>query len=134
VYLSEGRHEHSHAEAHRVVRAILAGARVEDEIVGLFVGELGVHEGIAGLWRPSFAAIERAIDAEALFPLRALAETVQDMADEDPERGYGFYREAVNELMRRAVEGDLDDLDVLWSVPFDREPHRLVKEIATWCA
>ena len=133
LYLSEGRHEATHAESHRIAREIARGRPVEEELVKGFVREIGAHEKHSRLWRPTFDAVLAAIDAEALFPLRALAETVQDMADADPERGYAFYRGAVSSISKRTLEGNLDP-EALWKRPFDREPHVLVQEVLRWSA
>jgi hypothetical protein len=133
LYLSEGRHEDSHGEAHRLAREIAKGRSIEDAIVSGFVREIGAHEKHARAWSPTFAAVLAAIDAEALFALRALSETVQDMADADPERGYAFYRATVSSIVKRTLEGSLDP-EALWSAPFDREPHVLVQEMSKWSA
>ncbi len=46
LYLSEGRHEQSHAEAHRIARALATGEPPEPLLIAGFMGELDVHAGI----------------------------------------------------------------------------------------
>lgn len=110
VYLSEGRHEATHAEALRIVHRLVDSKNptedLERALVEGFVQEIGVHSAFAGSWQPRADAVREAIREEALFGLRALNETVQDMTERYPEK-HDAFRAAVNDVLQAVLEGRL---------------------------
>jgi hypothetical protein len=108
--LSEGRQEETQVEAVRIARATVdapvPSAVLESMLVARFVREIGLHEKHAEPIRPKASAVRSAIAEELLCPLRALNETVHDMADRLGR--FVELREAVNAIMHHVLEGDLE--------------------------
>lgn len=110
MYLSESRHEETHAEALQLARTLPSSNAPEQDLerwlTARFVREIGVHPAIAAGWQPETSAVRKAIHEEALFALRALNETVQDMSDGHPGKHEAF-RAAVNGVLQATLEGTL---------------------------
>lgn len=108
TYLSEARLEATLAAGQNVAKAVVKaaepGAILGEGLIGRFLNEIGVHPKISANWKPSLDGIRKAVEREAVLPLRALNETIQDMADQHGH--YDQFRAAVEGVTRSVVEGN----------------------------
>lgn len=108
VYLSENRLENSHSQALKVARELVNSAQpdglLEKSLVDRFVFEIGASQRRTADWKPTAAGVREALNREALVPLRALNETVQDMAAK--HRHYDEFRSVVDNVTKAVVEGN----------------------------
>ncbi|MCB9650458.1 MAG: hypothetical protein H6730_28300 [Deltaproteobacteria bacterium] len=111
MYLAEQRLEHSgeaaHAALSKVVDSKAPGLDLQEGLTKRFLDEIGVVPERAKGWKPSMDGIAKALAHEALVPLRALNETIQDMAGKHGHEG--DFRRVVNELTQAMVEGNYKD-------------------------
>ena len=107
MYLAEQRLEHTQEAARGVLDQVVGskapGLDLQEGLTKRFLAEIGVVPERAKAWRPSVDGIAKALASEALVPLRALNETVQDMAGKHGHERE--FRQVVTDLTQAMVEG-----------------------------
>jgi hypothetical protein len=107
VARSEARLESSFADLENGLDAALKSdhpeVALEKFVVAGFVREIGVRPDPA--WKVSPAAVRRALNENGLLPLRALNETIDQMAPRDPETR-PMLRKSVANVTQHVLEGD----------------------------
>lgn len=111
MYLAEQRLEATQDLAQGALQSVIdakdPGSALQSELTKRFLAEIGVHSQKAADWKPSSQGIHKLLAHEALLPLRALNETVQDMST--PRRHPGqakAFDKAVTDVTRSMVEGN----------------------------
>lgn len=109
AYLSEGRLEATHELAQgaleQVVGAKAPAKALQDSLTKRFMSEIGVHPSRSKGWQPTSQGISKIVAHEGLLPLRALNETIQDMAKRFPGTVEQF-EGAVSNITKAMVEGN----------------------------
>jgi hypothetical protein len=107
MYMAEQRLEHTSESARAVLAQVVdskaPGLDLQAGLTKRFLDEIGVVPERARGWKPSAAGIAKALAHEALLPLRALNETIQDMAGHHGHEGE--FRKAVSDITQAMVEG-----------------------------
>lgn len=107
MYLSEERLAHSSDSAQDSLQGVIGaekpGEALATALTQRFLQEIGVPPRRAKGWAPTAAGIGHALSKEALVPLRALNETVQDMAGRHGNDE--LFRSVVEDVTQSIVEG-----------------------------
>ncbi len=107
-FQSQDRQDATQAALARDLQAVLRDAdparALDGFLVSSFLREIGVPPKSSAPWKPTSAAIRRALEHEAFVPLRALNETAREMS---PDRALTpKVVKAVANITQHVVEGD----------------------------
>lgn len=110
MYLAEQRLEATQELATGALKSVIdakdPGATLQSNLTSRFLNEIGVHSQKAKDWKPSAEGMHKLLSHEALVPLRALNETVQDMSTARRHPGQSkAFDTAVTDVTRSMVEG-----------------------------
>lgn len=112
LYASESRLDATHSRMLDLARDVARAAEPEKVLdrglVSAFLTEIGVPAGVAQGWKVTSGGVAQALAHEALLPLRALNETIDDVALErkDAKPYAKELRRVVTDVTRHILEGD----------------------------